>query len=145
MPQQSVLGLLSQFLTKLLHHTLDTVTEIAGTSESVSNPQESRAPSWGQVLRRSGQALRDALPAVFGSQSAIEPREREVRYPDLSSLSRRENPMPGAFPDSPQRGAAAIELPQPAGIGLEFSADRPTSGLYFDMRGTLFLVPVRYL
>ena len=111
--------------------------ERTGTPDHTSNPQESRTASLSQMIRAPSQALRDVFQGVFGSQSPNDYQEKEVKYPNLSLLNLKEGSMPGAFPESPQKGAVAIELPQATSIGSEMSTTRPGT-LVFESRGTCF-------
>jgi hypothetical protein len=114
----------------------DPAVESAGTPESILNQQASRPLSFSQMLRAPRQALSGVLNGVFGSQSPDGSQESDVKYPTLPSLIRKEGSMPGAFPESPQKGTTSIELPQAAGIGSEMSTTRPAT-LVLESRGTL--------
>lgn len=114
--------------------TPEPIMERTGTPDHTSNTQESRTTSLSQIIRAPSQALRDVFQGVFGSQPSNDNLEKEVKYPTLPALNLRAGSMPGAFPESPQKGVTAIELPQATGIGSEISTTRPGT-LVFESRG----------
>ena len=109
----------------------DLSMDYGNKTENTSHVLESRSSSFTHLVQAPRQALSGIFNRVFPSQSTSEFQERDVRYPTLPPLYPAEGSIPGAFPESPQKGPSTIELPQASDIGSE----NPASKIVLDTRG----------
>lgn len=85
--------------------------DYAADSEHVSSSQGSQSSSFSQLIKAPRQALSGAFNRFVSSQFTSEHQEGDVQYPILPLLNQAS--MPGAFPESPQKGPPRVDLPNP--------------------------------